>query len=194
MCHRDPSCWGKEVDKMIHLNDSICIVLILCKNIMTLGILIVYFIGRVVMKNPSKVKWLVQSHIVTEGKSGLKALSPWNPHVLNNYLPQNSQTFWLFNVLKTFEVLSGKNGNYYKLIRTDNTKWTLYYGNMTFSLLHNYSDRTKLKAVISRSGVTRMVGDFYKHIKLMWEERNLHCIKTQILGDLVWVNLYWSIY
>ena len=41
---------------MIHLNDSICIVLILCKNIMTLGILIVYFIGRVVMKNPSKVK------------------------------------------------------------------------------------------------------------------------------------------
>lgn len=61
---------------MIHLNDSICIVLILWKNIMTLGILIVYFIGRVVMKNPSKVKQLVQSHIVTEGKSGLKALSP----------------------------------------------------------------------------------------------------------------------
>lgn len=51
-------------------------VLILWKNIMTLGILIVYFIGRVVMKNPSKVKQLVQSHIVTEGKSGLKALSP----------------------------------------------------------------------------------------------------------------------
>ena len=41
---------------MIHLNDSICIVLILWKNIMTLGILIVYFIGRVVMKNPNKVK------------------------------------------------------------------------------------------------------------------------------------------
>ena len=78
---------------------------------------------------------------------------------------------------------ASENGNCYKLIRTDSTKWTLYYGNVTFNLLHNFSDRTNLKAVVSRSGVTRMVGDFCKHIKRMWEERNRHCVKTQRFGE-----------
>ena len=132
--------------------------------------------------------------IWTQGSESLKSSCPeqLSSQKLTDLLTfQCAENIWRFFQGK---MAASENGNYYKLIRTDDTKWTLYYGNMTFSLLHNYSDRTNLKAVVSRSGVTRMVGDFYKHIKLMWEERNLHCIKTQILGDLVWVNLYWSIY